>query len=375
MTPGVGGGVYWTLHSACRDVARSHQTRIGADAVLVSMMRRYPDLGGLLGLMPVPRVSVRCDQVSADADCELYQAAELGLSRVMRDVRWRVFGWAKPGAPEWEDEVFAALRLAMATAVAQDARWVGADHLLEALLTDPSNSASRYIREKGVDLDLLGAVAERIWRGGDSERPRSELVDLLGKIGYFTNSGQGSGRSLALKKRWMTWLIRLLAQTTPVLAFLESEAVAETVRLGHDRTTLIHLIMAALALEEEIQAGGLYLKDEYRLANDLVLIPQGIDRERALVVAASMPQEGAIAPPQSRRSVRNSSKNPPWTESAARAVETARRMGRSGGKIAEGSAHLLYAALTDSDDSGRRLLRELSVDPVAVQDLLSRRLV
>ena len=172
----------------------------------------------------------------------------------------------------------------------------------------------------------------------------------------------------ALIYRLASGTVRLVAGTGPVLAFLEDEAVAETVRLGHDRTTLTHLVLAVLVLEEQMAATGLRPAREYEAACGFVLRSFALDRESVSVTVASIVQDGPIAPPQRRRSWRSSPKNPPWTVAAARAAEAARSA------TVAGSAHLLRAVLADSDDSGRRLLWEHAVDPAAVADLLARRL-
>jgi hypothetical protein len=162
------------------------------------------------------------------------------------------------------------------------------------------------------------------------------------------------------------WLIPLL--------FVETEAIGETVRLGHDRTTLTHLVLAVLVLEEQMAARDLHPAPEYKLSCDFVLRKFAVDRESVSLTLSATGEEGAIAPPQRRRAWRSNPKNPPWTVAAARAAERARDVARSGNGASAGSAHLLYAVLSDPDDSGRRLLQDQSVDPAAVQDLLTARL-
>lgn len=65
----------------------------------------------------------------------------------------------------------------------------------------------------------------------------------------------------------------MLAQADPALVFLEDEGIAETVRLGHDRTTVTRLILAVLVLEEEMAASGLRPAVDYEQACDFVLRP------------------------------------------------------------------------------------------------------
>jgi hypothetical protein len=343
------------------------------------MMNNFSGFRRVLGPNSVGKVSHDPGNVNDDSRIELPPEAELELMRITREVHWQVFGWASAetssSVPQWADEVHTAVRLAMAIAVARGAPRVGADHLLEALLANSTNTASHFLRRQGVDLELLTEVAQQTWPVAGGEPPRRALAELLNRVGVLIEPGRESQqRSTALTRRLAAGAIRLFTQTSPVPSFLEDEAIAETVRLGHDRTTLTHLILAVLVFEEEMAASGLRPTSEYMPACDFVLRPFGLDREFVSVTVASIPQEGMIAPPQRRRSWRSSPKNPPWTLTASRAAEAARSVAPSGSKVPLGSAHLLNAVLSDPDDSGRRLLREHSVDPVAVQDLLARRL-
>lgn len=379
MPTEVGGGFYWVLRGACRVAVELRQPVIGTDTVLVSMMNNFSEFRKVLGLDSVGRVGHDPGNGNDSSRIELPPEAELELLRITREVHWQVFGWtsveASSSVPRWADEVHTAVHLAMAIAVARGAPWVGPDHLLEALLADSTNTASHFLRQQGVDFTLLTEVAQRTWPVAGGESPRRALAELLNRVGVLIKSGRESQqRPTALTRRLAASAIRLVTQASPVLSFLEDEAIAETVRLAHDRTTLTHLILAVLVLEEQMAASGLRPTSEYLPSCDFLLRPFGLDRELVSVTIASIRQEGEIAPPQRRRSWRSSPKNPPWTLAAARAAETARGVAPAGSKVPVGSSHLLYAVLSDPDDSGRRLLREHSVDPVVVQELVARRL-
>jgi hypothetical protein len=372
MPTEVGGGFYWVLRGACRAAAELRQPEIGTDTLLISLMNQFPAFRRVLGSRPAGALGGAPGSAD-DNHVEISPGAELELLRTMREVHWQEYGWSRAvpprDVPQWAAEAKTAARLAMAIAVARNAPRVGADHLLEALLMDPANGASCYVRQQGVDLELLTQVARRTWIEAGGEPPWRALVDLLHRARVLVESGDESRRrSTALTHRLTAGAVRLVAGTGPVLAFLEQEAIAESVRLGHDRITLTHLVLAVLVLEEQMAATALGPVREYRAACDFVLRPFTLDRESVSVTVASIAQDGPIAPPQRRRSWRSSAKNPPWTVAAVRAAEAARSA------TVAGSAHLLRAVLADSDDSGRRLLREHAVDPAAVADLLARRL-
>ncbi|MFI7553667.1 Clp protease N-terminal domain-containing protein, partial [Micromonospora sediminimaris] len=77
---------------------------------------------------------------------------------------------------------------------------------------------------------------------------------------------------------------------------------------------------------------------------------------------------------RTKRSWQTERNNPPWTAAAARIAEGARELANLGARMPAGSAHLVYAAVTDSDDTGRELLADLGVDARAVRDLAAARL-
>lgn len=375
----VGRDFYWVLHGACRAAPALRQSVIGTDTVLISTMNTFPGFRQVLSPGRVELAGRDFVQGGGVDRIHLSADAELRLCRIMREVHWRVFGWkpaeAPSSVPRWAGEVGVAGRLAMAIAEARDAPWVGADHLLEALLTDSANLASSFVRKRGVDPEFLTEMAQRTWPVPGGRPPRQALAEMLDRVGVLIQPGREiRRRPIALKRRMAAGVIRLVTQTSPVLSFLEDEAIAETVRLGHDRTTLTHLILAVLVLEEEMTASGLRPAVDYMQSCDFVLQHFGIDREAVSLAAASTPQVGEIASPQRRRSWRSGSRNPPWTVAAVRVAEAARLVASTGSRAALGSAHLLHAVLTDPDSSGRRVLSEQLVNTGAVQDLLARRL-
>ncbi|GIE46254.1 hypothetical protein Alo02nite_91520 [Actinoplanes lobatus] len=323
-------------------------------------MGRYPPL------RPVLRPALGQDTGRQDPGehVELPPDEERELLHAMREARWEACGWSADGLPRWAADTEASLRLAMAIAVARDRPWVGPDHLLEALLDDPGTAVNHVI-----DFEALTDVADQLWAAVGSVGPRREMSRHLHMIGVLADPG-GGGKP---PSRAMTHLVipglRLFTGASMALVYLETEAIAETVRLGHDRTTPAHLLLSLMLLEEQMDDTGLQPAAEYRTACDPILRPLLADREPALKIMAETTPSGPPAAPQRRRIWRTYAKNPPWTVSAARVAEAA----RTAGPEPAGSAHLLRAILADPDDSGRRLLRNF-VDLAEVTDLLAHRL-
>jgi hypothetical protein len=258
------------------------------------------------------------------------------------------------------------------TAVAHGAPWMGSDHVLQALLADPQNSAGVLVEREKMDPRLLVDVARMTWPTEGGAAPVQRLAVEMNQAGVLLDPNWADRRRPVMD-RLAARVAGRANGTSPALALLESEAAAETIRLGHDRTTLTHLVMAVISFEAEMAASGLRPVPEYSPACDYVLHPR-VDRDQAILAAALTRPEGEAAPPGRRRRVRNDYRHPPWTVAAARAADEARRLAWSAGKAPAGSAHLLSAVLSDPDDAGRRLLRDLSVDPAEIQRRLTERL-
>ena len=193
MPSEVGGGFYWVLRGACRAAAELRQPAIGTDTLLISLMNNFPAFRTVLG--PNPAGARGGERGSAeDNHVEIPPNVELELLRTMRETHWQEYGWSRVASrrdvPQWAAEAETAARLAMAIAVARDAPWVGADHLLEALVSDPANAASYFVRRQGVDLELLTQVARRTWPVAGGEPPRRALADLLHRVGGLGRAGR-----------------------------------------------------------------------------------------------------------------------------------------------------------------------------------------
>ncbi|MBX7268283.1 hypothetical protein KIF24_21160 [Micromonospora sp. Llam7] len=376
MSTAIGGGTYSVLRRAGREAARLKKTSIGVDDVLFGMLGRYPRLRMAVPVRPQPQRSEEPREPSDDF--ELSVELMLEVVRAMREAYWRSFGWPGPArdrfaeAPGWEPSAVAVLRLAAHLAVLRRASCVGSHHLLEALLEGPGRHAHEYIALDRFLAGRLDDVVARLWPEGDRESPRPGIAGPLREIGVL---GREPGRRTGqLKRRLAVSASRLFAETTPALSWLEVEAVAETVRLGHDRTSPAHLIMGVLVLEEEMQAGDLRPASPSDIANEVLLGRFGAARQDASLVTATTSYGAEIAGPRPKRSWQTDRRNPPWTVAAARIAERARELSTLGARVPAGSAHLVYAAVTDSDAGGRQLLSDLGVDPSAVRGLAADRL-
>ncbi|GIJ24578.1 Clp protease N-terminal domain-containing protein [Micromonospora lutea] len=376
----MGGGVYSVLRRAAREAVRLKKTTIGVDDVLFGMLGRHPLLRSVIPVRPQQPPRRRRSEASnvLTGDVELSGELTLEVVRAMREAYWRSFGWPGPArdrfaeALGWEAPAVAVLRLAAHLAVRRRAPYVGSPHVLEALLEDPGRHAHEYLVSDQIVPGRLDAVVARLWPQGDREPPRPGLAGPLQEVGVIAREpGRKTGR---LKRGLVLSVARLFAETTPALNWLELEAVAETVRLGHDRTSPAHLMMGVLVLEEEMQAGDLRPVSPSDAANEMLLGRLGVTRQDAALRVAKASYGTELAESRPKRSWQTERNNPPWTAAAARIAERARELANLGARMPAGSAHLVYAAVSDSDDTGRELLADLGVDPRAVRDLAAARL-
>ncbi|GAB7039806.1 MULTISPECIES: Clp protease N-terminal domain-containing protein [Catenuloplanes] len=374
MSVVVGGGLYRVLQGACRVAADLNQLAIGTDTVFVALLNAFPNIASLVGPRPVRVTGYDLHQGVEAAAVDLVPEVEIELGRALKEVHWRVFGWVRDGTPSnvpsWTNGARSVLRLAMAIAASRRDSWVGADHLLEALMADQEGVPARLIRQRGVNLDHLTTVARQVWPTPGGEPPRRALAELMHRAGVLVSPGQENRAMGALTRHLTSGVVHLLTNASPALAFLEDEAIAETVRSGWPQTTSAHLLLAVVVLEEEMMAGDFYPSDNYLSACGIVLKSIGFDRGKAYRYLESVMREEQSASPQRRRAWRSNPKNPPWTITAVRVADSARGVGSA----PVGSAHLLYSILVDSDDIGRRLLREQAIDPQDVRVSLARRL-
>ncbi|GIJ16653.1 Clp protease N-terminal domain-containing protein [Micromonospora gifhornensis] len=374
----IGGGAYSVLRRAGREAARLKKTSIGVDDVLFGLLGRYPPLRTVIPLRSHPQPQGGEKSPDPADDVELSVESTLEVVRAMREAYWRSFGWPGPARDRfaevvgWDAAAVAVVRLAAHLAVRRRAAYVGSHHLLEALLEDPGRRADEYLARDRIVPGQLDDVVAQLWPKGDREPPRPGLAGPLGEIGVLVReTGRKTGY---LKRALATWVVRLFAETTPALSWLELEAVAETVRLGHDRTSPAHLIMGALVFEEEMQAGEMRPASPSDAANEVLLGRFGAVRQDASLRAAETVCGSEIAGPRRKRSWQTERNNPPWTAAAARIAERARELSTLGARVPAGNAHLVYAAVTDADPGGRQLLADLGVDPSAVRDLAADRL-
>lgn len=376
MPPGgattVDRGVYHMLVGACRVARTRGAARIGTDDVLVSMLRRSPELGGVPGFPARPAATTGTPPAPPVRAQDEHEAEAL---RTMRQAHWEVFGLSTGrdsgrSSPDWDAGAVAVVGRSLAAARSVGQSWAGGRQLFDALLADEGGAALRLLRGNRVDLALLDEAARRTWPDQGGAEPWSLMVDQLTAWGLLLPAGAPlSGRR---RTGLLSAVTSFLGDASLVLAMLERAALIEAVRLGHARVSVGHLVVAVLRFEEETVGSGLRWAPAFAAVNAPVLGPLGLRYRDGLAIVAAAEPGGPIAAPKRGRRWRSDPRNPPWTAAAAQAADSARD--RAGRGADAGSLHLLWGALSGADDEGRSLLRAMNGDPEAVRAEVSRHL-
>lgn len=357
------------LLGACRVARRQRTSSVRADHLLVSLLRHEPELRRVLTFRtPDPEMADRRLGPSHLVIGGMSPELELELQGALREAHWKVFGLAgrsivrrPPPTPPWDPEASDAVALALRLAASRGLSWSGENHLLEALLAEPGNSAGRFLRQRRVDLSMFDEAARRLWPPTYEEARFPAVAYFLRECGVLvdpTHPGRKTGR-------WLALFTRLAGHASPVLVALEHEAIIQAVRLAQAQVTTAHLLLAIILFEEEMATTGLRPRTELLRANDIVLLRYGVSYGSAVANAAAATAVGAVAPPRRGRPWRTKPDNPPWTVAAADAAERARTMAAVSG-VPEGSLHLLLSILERSDEVAARLMVDLDVDVAEV---------
>ncbi len=186
------------------------------------------------------------------------------------------------------------------------------------------------------------------------EKPLAESVGFLASWGVLVPDG--SSELAEPKVGWMSRAISFLAESSMVLASLEFEAIRQAVRLGQAQVTPAHLLLAVMALEDQVSSTRVrFAGRRSAMVNAPVLSQFGMTMREARPVVRDGIAEPSVGV-QRRRAWRTNPRNPSWGISAARIADEA-RMDSTG--LGSGALHLV---------AGRELLGVVGADPAQVLD-------
>ncbi|RKT88946.1 Clp amino terminal domain-containing protein, pathogenicity island component [Saccharopolyspora antimicrobica] len=241
------------LTEAFRGAIRREQPAVGTEHVLSALLDGDSAAGKVLAptvrasgsMMGVIRAKGIGDHWVHDEDAE--PVHDLAVTGLLREAEWAA-RQKDSDVPPPTGALRAALRQALLYADEHGTPRANTAHLLMGLLHSPQNRAHEALRECRVDRsDVLARLQVHPSAREPGEPPRTDTARTLRKMGLLTGRrGQLSVRLVA----------KLFGNGAPVFMVLRPEARRQAIRLGHGEVTTAHLLLAVLALDEQLTAAG-----------------------------------------------------------------------------------------------------------------------
>lgn len=239
----------------------------------------------------------------------------------LREAHWRAH--REPGrrivlepAPVWSPAICTALQRAESVAVG---RWLGMPELLFGLLDDPD----------------CGPAWQRLHAGGF----RADTVPYAPYFAHAEPLGAIETRTTAA----LSWVPRLPGR--PVFAMLAEEARRQAVRLGHDVVQSSTVLLAILALDDQMRLTDCHFSRRYWRTNDGAarLAARGLTLTAAQRAAAPLVLEKPGEPSGDALFTTDNPADPAWSAEAVALIEEATRIARSEKTRAYGTTHVVAA--------------------------------
>lgn len=322
--------------------------------------------GSLMGLVKAKGAKHWASEDVAD-DAAATFADDPASTALLREAEWTARQTAKRGGkaplsadrrPLPTEALVAAIGRAFLRARELDVSRANATHLLMGLLHDPDNRAGEVLLEQRLDRDeLLPRLAVHPSAHQDGT-PHADSVTGLHNMGV-----------LAQRSR-VLWggIARFLSNGgfgSPVLPTVRREAKRQAVRLGHPNVTTAHLLLAVLALDDQLATTGHQLRDELARSNTgaELLRARGVTLHAAINAAADLVQVDQHRP------------GPPAPQEEGdveQALIRARLHAHKRKDPTTGTTHLLAELLANSDDPSTALLAATGADTDELRQALGR---
>lgn len=272
----------------------------------------------------------------------------------------------------WTEGVRSAVGEALLQARHNGAQYAHGMHLVVAILGNRDYDACHLLRSLGIEAaDLLRQlpVTETVRENGT---PIAFVPNLLSLFGVLETGGRQP--ALNRLRPWVGRRLLRLPRTGVFLPFVEQEAIRQAVRGGSGQVTEAHLLVALVALEQQLLATGKRFGEPWGAYNGAgALLRECAVGYRPVAVRAAQFQ-AASARTDRRRRWRGLRGEPAFGFDAAEAVERAERLASENGHRYTGTSHLLAAMLTYQDGLASRLLQEVGVDTGKVKATTTSRL-
>jgi ATP-dependent Clp protease ATP-binding subunit ClpA len=354
------------LVEAFRRAIRLDQPTVGTEHLLFALLKgesaakdaltpKVRASGPLMGVIAAKGVE-HWESEDGVNDTAATPADDLAVMALLREAEWTALRMAErrgkpplsPGRrPLPTEGLVAAIGQALLCAHELGVSRANATHLLMGLVHDPGNRASEALLERRLDRDELIARLAVHPSAHQDGTPHADSVNGLRNLGVLTQRGPFWGS-----------LARALSSGSfgsPVLPTVRREARRQAVRLGHPSVATVHLLLAMLALDDQLTTTGHQLRDELVQSNtgaDL-LRTRGVTLHAAANAAADLilVDQRWTGPPAPREE-----------RGVEQALTGARLHSHERKDPTTGTTHLLTALLTDSDDLGTTLLASIGVD-------------
>lgn len=354
-----GAETFAVFVDAYRLASKKRVACIPEEAILIALVEKYPSLRREFGTIAESgrrELSAQTIPLRGGLDRPAFSELETSdeFASDLREIAWTV----RPVAsglhePPWSHAVIDTLQVVGASARSRLAAWVRLRDIVDGLFDSPSSRVREILERWSIEPFRFRARISALWPPESIARPYTPTVDALGFLGTGKGADAGGSRIGAAIARVVSWYGR----TTPVLACLESEAVRQAVRLGHDRLTTAHLLLGVLSFNDQIrQSAG---RGSLSAFGSRSLIDFRVTLEDVVTNVSSEWENVGAAPRSRRHPIETRRGNPRWSASAAQATASARSRTRQA--PAESHSDVLVAAIAEYEGASLAL-RTVGVD-------------
>lgn len=360
----VSGEVVDTLTRAFGWAIRRRQPAVGTEHLLFALLEGDSAAGGLLAptvrrsgaMMGLIRAKSLGHWVSND-DTGTEASKDLAVAALLREAEWTARRSGKRDAsaasedphPQPTRALLSAIRQALLHADELGVPRANTTHVLMGLLHDPQNRASEALRERRVPQDHLITRLQEHPSARERAEPHAGTARALQNMGTLNERGQLVASLLAKVARKGSGF------GTPVLAALRWEAKRQAVRLAHPKAATAHLLLAVLALDEQLAATGGRFSTELAASNTAAELL----RTRGATLHAAAVRALDLVPASARWQCSRSIPEDPNVEHA---LTKARWRAQEREAPIAGTNHLLAVLLAESDPLVTELLAGLDID-------------
>ncbi|WP_433337541.1 Clp protease N-terminal domain-containing protein [Spirillospora sp. CA-294931] len=359
---GVSREVVEALVGAFRRAIRLDRPTVGTEHLLFALLKGGSAASEVLApgvrvsgsLMGVIAAKDEVRWLSEERADDTASAGDPAVVALLREAEWLARQKQRPDGEQPSPllptgALAAAIRQAFPHAHERGVSRTNATHLLMGLLHDPGNRACEALLEQRLDRDeLVARLAEHPSAHQDGT-PHSDAIEGLRNLGMLD------------QERGKLWggLARALSSGgfgSPIVLTVRQEARRGAVRLGHSTVTTVHLLLAVLALDDQLTSAGLRLRDGLERNNTGaeslrargVTLPTALDAATELI-PADQTEPGSPVPLK-------------LSDGAEQALTRARLSANARKDPSTGTTHLLGALLADPGDPCDTLLTTLGVD-------------